>query len=109
VKASELRVCDLCGQGLMKSGLPLFYKLTIERMAVDMRAVTERHALEMLVGSGTLAEVFAPTADIASPIHEANTLLVCEPCSTRMEHDCVARLNETAIENAEKRAAKVPA
>lgn len=69
----------------MHTGLPLFYRVTIEVMGVDLQAVRERHGLSMLFGfkpgSAALAEVFAPTGEIANPAHAPETLLACQSCA----------------------------
>jgi hypothetical protein len=94
VKASEIRPCALCQKPLMHTRLPLFYRVTVERMTIDLKAVRERHGIEVLLGSAPLAEVFAPTTEIANPLFQAATILVCERCA--IEPFCVAVLDEVA-------------
>jgi hypothetical protein len=98
MNANELRACDLCGRGLMHTGVPLFYRLTFERMAVDMKAVRERVGLAMLFnGSAALAEVFAPSAEVAQRLGtEADVLLVCDACALSEHTQMIAELAEIA-------------
>lgn len=88
MKAAELRACDLCGKGLLHTGLPLFHRIRFETMGVDAKAVRERIGLHAIFGTtaqgAALAEVFAPTAELANPIAGCDTLLVCQTCSTNM-------------------------
>lgn len=79
----------------MHTGLPIFYRVTVERMAVDLKAVQQRAGLEMYFGgSAALADVFAPTTEIANPLFQAATILVCDRCA--IDPLCVAALDETA-------------
>jgi hypothetical protein len=98
VKARELKPCGMCGKGLMHTGVPLFYRLTIEVMGVNLQAVRERSGLGQLFnGNAALAEVFAPTGEIANRVHEPDVMLVCQPCSLDFENrQCLAELAETA-------------
>jgi hypothetical protein len=83
VKANELRPCDVCKQPLMAGGHITFHKITFERMSVNMRAVNDRVGLSMVLGNNALAEVFAPIADIADRIGDADSLLMCEDCAMK--------------------------
>lgn len=83
MKESELRkhaTCSLCRQPILASGLPLFYRVTIERFGVDVGAVQRQHGLGMMLG-GALAMHMGPDEDMAKPIGEPVVLTVCEPCS----------------------------
>lgn len=95
MKPNELKPCALCKKGLMHSGVPLFYRVTVEVMGVDVQAVRERQGLAMMLGSGPLAEVFAPTSEVANRVTEPDVLLVCHGCATDYgEAHCVMRLAE---------------
>jgi hypothetical protein len=83
VKANEIRPCDVCKQPLMAGGHITFHKITFERMAVNMRAVNDRVGLSMVLGSNALAEVFAPIADVADRVGDADHLLMCENCAMK--------------------------
>lgn len=107
MKANELRPCDLCGKGLMHSGVPLFFRLTVERLAVDPQAIRERVGLATMFGNtpgaGAIAEVFASRSDVATPFVERHELLVCENCA--IDPHCVHSLAEAATARGKKVAA----
>jgi hypothetical protein len=83
MKANELRPCDVCGRPLMAGGHVTFHKITFERMAVNMRAVRDRVGLSMVLGNNALAEVFAPIADVADRVGDADALVMCEDCALK--------------------------
>jgi len=71
----------------MSSGLPLFWRVKIERMGVDMRAAQRQHGLEQFFGGGpggvALADVMGDGAPIATPFEDSEiTVLICENCAT---------------------------
>ena len=77
MKAGELHPCDLCGKGIIHTGVPLFYRVTVERMGVDVQAVRERRGLHDIFGgraSPALLEVFAPTGEVANRIGDEHCL-----------------------------------
>ena len=82
MKQDELKKCAYCGQGVMHSGSPVFYRVTVEHFLVDMGAVQRRHGLELMVGSPVLAAVMGPDEDIAKPFNKVESI-VCLDCLTR--------------------------
>lgn len=90
MKEKELRqhaTCSLCGNKILASGIPLFYRVTIERFGIDMNAAQRQQGLGMLLGgSGALAMVMGPDEDMAHPMMEPAVLTVCEDCSTAKTH-----------------------
>lgn len=97
MKEQELRAhatCSLCRQKIGASGVPLFYRLTIERFGVKLDAVRRQTGLAMLLnGNGVIARVMGPDEDMAMPVMDPLVLVVCESCSTEPRH-CVAGLAE---------------
>lgn len=94
MKAGDFRPCALCGKGVMHTRIPLFYRVTIQRMGIDARAVREANAMEKFFeGHIGIARAFSDP-DIAKPITEQQTVLICESCST-MPH-MLAQLPEAA-------------
>lgn len=81
MKAAELQACAICGKGVMHSGVPLFYRVRIEHMGIDANAVRQVHGLETMLGNAALARVMGPDPDIATPIVDPHTVLVCQPCA----------------------------
>ena len=97
MKQPEIKPCAKCGKGVMHTGLPLFWRVTIERMAVDVGAARRQHGLEMMLGGNALiAFHMGPQEDIAKPLFDANTVLLCETCASDMV--CIAALDETSKE-----------
>lgn len=94
MKAGDFRPCALCGKGVMHTGLPLFYRVTIQRMGIDRQEVQRSHGMEQFFGGAlALSRVFHDP-DIAKPISEVCKVLVCEDCSTRPH--MLAQLPEAA-------------
>lgn len=94
MKERELRqhaTCSLCRKAIGHTGLPLFWRVKIERFGIDMAAAQRQQGLGMMIG-GPLAMVMGPDEDLAHLIHET-TLTVCEACA--LERDLpVAALAE---------------
>lgn len=81
LKAADLRPCALCGQGVMHTGVPLFWRISLQRMGVDRLAVQQAAGMETFFGGAlALARVFSDP-DIANPFGEGRTILVCEACA----------------------------
>ena len=85
MKLSDIKKCAKCGKGVMHTGLPLFWRVTIERFGIDKAACDRRHGLETFFGGGhvgaRLAGVMGPDEDIAKPIVDAKVLILCEDCA----------------------------
>lgn len=95
MKEHELRqhaTCSLC-QHKIGGGLPLFYRLTIERFGINLDAVRRQSGLAVAMGHAVLAQVMGPDEDMAQPVMDKLTLVVCEDCSIKARH-CVAALAE---------------
>lgn len=96
----ELRdcaVCAMCRRKVMAAGMPLFYRVRIERYGIDMNAVKRQSGMEMLMnGHVSLAQVMGPNEDMTVPLMEPITFTVCESCSTA-ENRCVAVLAEMKV------------
>lgn len=84
MKEKELRehsACDLCGKKILASGLPLFWRVTVERFGVDTAACQRQHGLGLMLGA-PLASVMGPDEDLAAPVMEPKKITVCETCAT---------------------------
>lgn len=94
MKEKELRKhskCVLCGKKILASGIPLFWKVTVERLGVKVDAVNRQSGLSMMIGA-QLAEVMGPDEDLTQPMMEPVVLTICETCGT--DSFCVAELAE---------------
>jgi hypothetical protein len=86
MKARDIKPCAICGKGLMHAGVPLFYRVKVESMGVDLNAVRRHSGLEQFFGGrqlgAILADVMGPNPDIAKPmIEDQPALLVCQSCA----------------------------
>lgn len=103
MRERELRAaakCAFCGKGFMESGLPLFYRVRIQRFGVDMSAVRRQSGFEqMLGGAAALARVMGPDEEMAKPLHSVE-FTVCETCSLDFDRGSmpVACMAELALE-----------
>lgn len=85
MKQNELKKCAECNKGMMHSGNPIFYRVTVERMCVNLPAVERQHGLELMLGRNpVLASVMGPNEDIAVPLGGRIQVLVCQDCSIRL-------------------------
>lgn len=83
--------CSLCGNGIAKSGLPLFSVVTFQRYGLDVGAIKRQDGLSALMGGHhALAAVMGPNEDMAKPIGGPSESTVCETCL--MEPHVLARL-----------------
>ena len=103
MKEAELRkhaTCSMCGGKVLAAGMPLFWRVTVERFGIDLRAVQRQQGLTMMLGgSAAIASAMGADEDMAIPIGDAETVTVCEPCCTATT--CVAALAEVGA-NKEK-------
>lgn len=102
MKEEELRKhtdCSICKKKIGHTGLPLFWRVGVERFGVDMNAVRRQEGLAMqLGGNAFLASVMGPDEDLAKPMMDKLTLTLCEECS--LSDVSVAGMVEIATEAA---------
>lgn len=82
---SELRkhaTCALCRKKILHVGLPLFWRVTVERFGVDVRSMRRLDSLGTMLGSQALASVMGPDDTLAKPMMDPVVLAVCEDCAT---------------------------
>lgn len=104
LKRDDIRPCDLCGNKLCATGVPLFYRVRIERIGVDLNAVRQLDGLTMFFrGAAAIADAFAPSTDIAKPLQETpDELLICDACAVR-DREPIMALTEIASTRKEAR------
>jgi hypothetical protein len=93
VKAADFKPCALCGKGMMHAGVPLFYRVTVEHMGIDVRECERASGMEQFLGNVALARVFHDP-DVAQCVGEPVTTLVCQSCA--LTPSLLARLAEGA-------------
>lgn len=85
MKEKELREhakCSLCNNFVVKSGLPLFWKVSIERFGMDLKAIERQQGLTMMLGGyAALAAAMGPDENMAQPVMDKVVLTVCETCA----------------------------
>jgi len=80
----ELRqhaVCNLCRRKIGASGLPLFWRVTIERFGVDLRAIERQDGLGACLSNSMLANMMGPDEDLAKQMMDPVKLTICETCA----------------------------
>lgn len=91
MKERELRhhaQCDSCGKKILSKGIPLFYVVTVERYAVDMKALQRQAGVEMMLNNNVpLAQVMGPNEDLAERISGPVKLTICEGDCAYMGHN----------------------
>ena len=88
----EIATCAMCGQQIGHTGLPLFWRVRIERYGVKIDAVQRQTGLAMMLdGHAALAAVMGPDEDMAEKI-SSKEITVCEDCS--MKQTVIAVLAE---------------
>ena len=65
----------------MHTGLPLFWRVTIERFGIDMRAASRQDGMARMMGNAMLARIMGPDEDLAKPMMDPVTVTLCEQCS----------------------------
>ncbi len=99
MREKELREsarCIGCGKAFGHTGLPLFWRVTIERFGVDMRAVNRQQGLTMMLGGNALlAQVMGADEEMATLLSSEKVTL-CEECA--MKEQNIAWLSEKAAE-----------
>jgi ABC-type uncharacterized transport system permease subunit len=81
-KQSEIKPCAFCKQGILHSASPLFYRVKVEQMVLDMQAIRRQAGLEMMMGSAAgLAAIMGPNEDMAKSFGDAQNILICNECA----------------------------
>lgn len=78
----DVRPCHVCGKGILHTGVPLCYRVRIERMGFNRSAIGQILGMEaMFGGHAEIARAMSPVRDIADPIGEPREILICEQCA----------------------------
>lgn len=89
MKRKDFEKCLICEQGVMsKNNNPLFYRVKVDAMVIDLGAVQRTHGMELMFGGGVaganLASAMGDDPDLASPI-ESFEVLLCQNCALKTE------------------------
>lgn len=83
LQAGDLMACLICRKPLNHTGLPIFFRFTVQRCALDADAIMERQGLALQLGrSRQLAEVFASKPP-GVVIDEYRPVCVCHDCASK--------------------------
>jgi hypothetical protein len=110
MKELELRrhsTCDLCDKPIGHTGLPLFWRLKVDRWGIDLAAARRQDGLAQFIGSTAIARVMGPDEDMAKPMMPPVTLTACETCAVEhlgrvmvaLEHHTEAHNDEGASQH----------
>jgi hypothetical protein len=103
VREKELRessICANCGKPFGHTQLPIFFRVTIEQLGVDIEAIRRQDGLAALLGgSSAIAMVMGADEEMTKPLREPVTVTLCYDCA--VSPVCVLELlydqNEKAI------------
>lgn len=85
MKQTDFKPCVRCRKGMAHTGTPVFFRVTIEQMGVDGKAVERQHGLEMMLGGNAMiANVMGADEDMGLPIGPAKKGLLCFRCAYDM-------------------------
>lgn len=88
MKEKELRehaICSRCNKRIGHSGLPLFWRVRVERFGINLRAVRRQDGLAAMLEGPALAQVMG-TDEVMAMLLCSQVLTLCEPCA--MEDQC---------------------
>lgn len=105
MKEAELAqhsTCDLCNRIVTASGLPLFWRVRVERFGLNARNIKRQMGLGEYLGSPALASIMGTDPDMAEPVMEPVMLTVCEGCAMdKMGHLAHVALEKSAAADRE--------
>ena len=91
MKQNEFSNCVLCDAGMAKDGV-FFYRVSVEQMVLDLRAIQKQHGMEMIMGAAApLAKIMGPNEDLARGLGPTS-FLVCGKCALHSDRPIAAYL-----------------
>ena len=81
VEADDIKPCALCGNGLARTGTPVFYEISIASCVVDVNVARQLHGMELMMGSLAVARAMAPSTAIAQRLQPSRHF-ICTSCAT---------------------------
>ena len=76
--------CNGCGNHIARSGLPIFWRVKVERFGIDTTAVKRQHGLSVFLGSAELASFMGPDEDMTIDLMEPKTMTLCDACALKI-------------------------
>jgi hypothetical protein len=84
IDVSEIKPCALCKGGVVHSGNPMFYELTMSSVIVDADSVRRLQGLEMMMGgNAAVARALSPSNTVAHRLGEPTRHFICIDCALR--------------------------
>lgn len=83
MKEAELRkyaTCSLCKKLIGHTGLPVFSRVTVERIGILIKPVRRQDGLAAMLQSAGLAAVMGADEEMTTSIGGTTTLSICEEC-----------------------------
>jgi hypothetical protein len=84
MKKDELRKatkCAVCQKPFGWTGIPSFWRISIERHHVNMNAIQRQDGLAMMLGSSKLASVMGTDEEMTKPLMDRVEVTICEMCA----------------------------
>lgn len=85
MKEKELREaadCALCRKPFGHTGLPLFWRVTVERLGVNLAAVGRQAAFtDFMHGNAAIALAMGRDEEMTQPMMQPITVTICEACA----------------------------
>jgi hypothetical protein len=104
VKELELRKhanCTACSKPVMHTGLPLFWRVTVERFGVNLTNTNRQDGLAQYLGNTRLAQIMGPDLDMAARLIGPRVVTLCDACATRPDVPPIAALIERVPDTGE--------
>ena len=80
-KLREVSECDICHNQIGSAGIPLFWRVRLERHGLKADAIKRQQGLGMMIGP-ELAMVMGPNEDMTEKI-SSKEITVCENCASK--------------------------
>jgi len=88
----EHATCSGCAKRIGHTGLPLFWRVKVERFGIDVSALRRQDGLGQFIGSHALAAAMGPDEDLATPVMDPVTLTLCDTCACDVNAPPIAAL-----------------
>lgn len=85
LKQREIENCIACSKGVGHGGHPVFMRVSLEMMVLQIGAIRRHSGLEQMLGgtkeAAVIAAVMGSDEDMAVPVHAPVEVLVCQDCA----------------------------
>lgn len=81
MKQKDFKPCIVCGKGVMHANQPIFLRVTVERLGIDIKAVQRAYGAELMMGNHVIANAMGLDEDLAKIIDASTDMLICSRCA----------------------------